>query len=77
MVALDVLSFAVFAVPQICLYAGQGENLVLAAQRVQPVVLPWNEPPGFVKGGLHGKLVMFKGHICSYWESKNQGVLRK
>ena len=34
-----------------------------AIQRVQPVVLPGNEPPGFVKGGLHGKLVMLKGQI--------------
>ena len=25
------------------------------------VILPEYEPPGFVKGGLHGKLVMLKG----------------
>ena len=62
-VALDVLPFAVLAVPQVCPYAGQGKILVPAVQRVQPVVLPGNEPPGFIKGGLHGKLVMLKGQI--------------
>ena len=62
-VALNVLPFAVLAVPQICPYAGQGKILTPAIQRVQPVVLPGNEPFGFVKGGLHGKLVMLKGQI--------------
>ena len=62
-VALDVLPFAVLAIPQIFPDAGQGKILVPAVQRVQPVVLPGNEPPGFIKGGLHGKLVMLKGEI--------------
>ena len=28
-----------------------------------PIFRPEYEPPGFVKGGLHGKLVMLKGQI--------------
>ena len=32
-----------------------------AVQRGYPIILPEYEPPGFVKGGLHGKLVMLKG----------------
>ena len=35
--------------------------LVAAVQRGYPIILPEYEPPGFVKGGLHGKLVMLKG----------------
>ena len=62
-VALNVLPFAVLAVPQSCPYAGPGKILTPTIQRVQPVVLPGNEPLGFVKGGLHGKLVMLKGQI--------------
>ena len=41
-VALDVLPFAVLAVPQICPDTGQGKIFLPAVQRIQPVVLPGN-----------------------------------
>ena len=44
---------------------GQGEILTPAVQRVQPEILPEDKPPGFVKGGLHGKLVMLNDKAYS------------
>ena len=60
-VALDVLPFAVLAVPQICPHTGNGEILAPAVEGRNAVVLPRYQPPVFIKGGLHGKLVMLKG----------------
>ena len=40
---------------------GNGKIFLAAVQRGYSVILPKYEPPGFVKGGLHGKLVMLKG----------------
>ena len=44
-------------------YTGNGKILVAAVQRGYSIVLPEHEPPVFIKGGLHGKLVMFKGEV--------------
>ena len=43
------------------LVAQYGKIFLAAVQRGYPIILPEYEPPGFVKGGLHGKLVMLKG----------------
>ena len=43
------------------LTAEYGKIFLAAVQRGYSVILPEYEPPGFVKGGLHGKLVMLKG----------------
>ena len=62
-VAFHIVPLAVLAVPQICPDTGKGKILVPAVQRVQPIILPGDKPPGFVKGGFHGKLVMLKGQV--------------
>ena len=43
--------------------AGNGKILPVAVQRGQPVVLAGDKPAGFIKDGLHGKLVMLKEKI--------------
>ena len=60
-VAFHIFSFLVFAVSEICPHTGNGKIFLAAVQRGYSVILPEYEPPGFVKGGLHGKLVMLKG----------------
>ena len=59
-VALYVLPFLVLAVLEIRAHTRYGKILAAAIQRGNAVVLPENEPPVFIKGGLHGKFVMFK-----------------
>ena len=60
-VAFHIFPFLVFAVSEICPHTGNGKIFLAAVQRGYSVILPEYEPPGFVKGGLHGKLVMLKG----------------
>ena len=61
MVAFHIFPFLVLAVLEICPHTGNGKIFLAAVQRGYSVILPGYEPPGFVKGGLHGKLVMLKG----------------
>ena len=60
-VAFHIFPFLVLAVSEICPHTGNGKIFLAAVQRGYPIILPEYEPPGFVKGGLHGKLVMLKG----------------
>ena len=60
-VAFHIFPFLVLAVSEICPHTGNGKIFLAAVQRGYSVILPEYEPPGFVKGGFHGKLVMLKG----------------
>ena len=60
-VAFHIFPFLVLAVSEICPHTGNGKIFLAAVQRGYPIILPEYEPPGFVKGRLHGKLVMLKG----------------
>ena len=62
-VAFHIFPFLVLAVSEICPHTGNGKIFLAAVQRGYSVILPEYEPPGFVKGGLHGKLVMLKGEV--------------
>ena len=53
----------VLPIAEIGAHTGNGKILVAAVQRGYSIVLPEHEPPVFIKGGLHGKLVMFKGEV--------------
>ena len=53
----------VFLIAEICPHTGNGKILPAAVQRGQPVVLAGDKPAGFIKDGLHGKLVMLKEKI--------------
>ena len=60
-VAFHIFPFLVLAVSEICPHTGNGKFFLAAVHSGYSVVLPEYEPPGFVKGGFHGKLVMLKG----------------
>ena len=60
-VAFHIFPLLIFAVAEIGAHTGNGKIFLAAVQRGYSVILPEYEPPGFVKGGLHGKLVMLKG----------------
>jgi hypothetical protein len=60
-VALYVLPFLVLAVFEIGAHTRYGEILAAAIQRGNAVIVTGDKPPVFIKGGLHGKLVMLKG----------------
>ncbi len=62
-VAFHIFPFLVLAVSEICPHTGNGKIFLAAVQRGYSVILPEYEPPGFVKGGLHGKLVMLKCEV--------------
>ena len=60
-VALYVLPFLVLAVFQIGAHTRYGEILPAAIKGRNAVIITGDKPPVFIKGGLHGKLVMLKG----------------
>ena len=60
-VTFHIFPFLVLAVSEICPHTGNGKIFLAAVQRCYSVIVPRHKPPGFVKGGLHGKLVMLKG----------------
>ena len=60
-VAFHIFPLLVFAIAEIGAHTGNGKILAAAVQRGNAVILPRNKPPGFIKGGAHGKLVMLKG----------------
>ena len=62
-VAFYIFPLLVLPIAEIGAHTGNGKILVAAVQRGYSVVLPEHEPPVFIKGGLHGKLVMFKGEV--------------
>ena len=62
-VAFHIFPFLVLPIAEIGAHTGNSKILVAAVQRGKAVVLTGNKPPVFIKGGLHGKLVMFKGEV--------------
>lgn len=61
--AFHIFPLLVLAVSEIGTHTRNGKIFLAAVQRGYPIVLPENEPPGFIKRWLHGKLVMLKGQI--------------
>ncbi len=59
-VALYVLPLLVLAVFEIGAHTGDCKIFITAIQRGNAVIVTGNKPPIFIKGGLHGKLVMLK-----------------
>ena len=59
-VAFHIFPPLVLPIAEICPHTGNGKILPAAVQRGQPVVLAGDKPAGFIKDGLHGKLVMLK-----------------
>ena len=62
-VAFHIFPLLVFPIAEIGAHTGNGKILAAAVQSGKPIVLAGNKPPGFIKGGAHGKLVMLKGQI--------------
>ena len=62
-VAFHIFPPLVLPVAEICPHTRNGKILPAAVQRGQPVVLAGNKPAGFIKDGLHGKLVMLKKQV--------------
>ena len=61
--AFHIFPPLVLPVAEIGAHIGNGKIFVAAVQRGHPVILAGDQPPLFVKGGLHGKLVMLKEKI--------------
>ena len=62
-VTFYIFPLLVLPIAEIGAHTGNGKIFAAAVQRCNSVVLPKHEPPVFIKGGLHGKLVMFKGEV--------------
>ena len=62
-VAFYIFPLLVLSVSEICPHTRNGKIFVAAVQRGHPVILAGDQPPLFVKGGLHGKLVMLKKQV--------------
>ncbi len=62
-VAFHIFPPLVFLIAEICPHTRNGKILPAAVQRGQPVVLAGDKPAGFIKDGLHGKLVMLKKQV--------------
>ena len=62
-VALYVLPFLVFPIAEICPHTGDSKIIAPAVEGRNAVVLPRYKPPGFIKDGLYGKLVMLEQQI--------------
>ena len=62
-VAFHIFPPLVLLIAEICPHTGNGKILPAAVQRGQPVVLAGDKPAGFIKDGLHGKLVMLKQQV--------------
>ena len=62
-VAFHIFPPLVFLIAEIGPHTRNGKILPVAVQRGQPVVLAGDKPAGFIKDGLHGKLVMLKKQV--------------
>ena len=62
-VAFHIFPPLVFLIAEIGPHTRNGKILPVAVQRGQPVVLAGDKPAGFIKDGLHGKLVMLKQQV--------------
>ena len=62
-VAFHIFPLLIFAVAEIGAHTGNGKIFFAAVQRGDSVILPRHKTTRFIKGGLHGKLVMLKGQI--------------
>ena len=61
--AFHIFPPLVLPVAEIGAHIGNGKVFVAAVQRGDSVILPRHKTTRFIKGGLHGKLVMLKGQI--------------
>ena len=73
-VAFHIFPPLVLPVAEICPHTRNGKILAAAVQCGQPVVLTGDKPAGFIKNGLHGKLVMLKKQVL--FGGSVVGVLR-
>ena len=62
-VAFHIFPFLVFLIVEIGSHTGNSEILAPTVEGRNVVVLPRYQPPVFIKGGLHGKLVMLKCEV--------------
>ena len=62
-VAFHIFPFLVFLIAEISPHTGNSEILAPTVEGRNAVILPRYQPPVFIKGGLHGKLVMLKGEV--------------
>jgi hypothetical protein len=62
-VAFHIFPFLVFLIAEIGPHTGNSEILAPAVEGRNAVILPRYQPPVFIKGGLHGKLVMLKCEV--------------
>ena len=62
-VAFHIFPFLVFLIAEIGSHTGNSEILAPAVEGRNAVILPRYQPPVFIKGGFHGKLVMLKCEI--------------
>ena len=62
-VAFHIFPFLVFLIAEISPHTGNSEILAPAVEGRNAVILPRYQPPVFIKGGLHGKLVMLKCEV--------------
>ncbi len=62
-VAFHIFPFLVFLIAEISPHTGNSEILAPTVEGRNAVILPRYQPPVFIKGGLHGKLVMLKCEI--------------
>ena len=62
-VRLHIFPFLVLAIVEIGAHTGNGKIFLAAVQRGKTVVLTGDKLPVFIKGGLHGKLVMLKSKV--------------
>ena len=62
-VGLHIFPLLVLAIAEIGAHTGNGKIFPAAVQSGKAVVLTGDKPPVFIKGGLHGKLVMLKSKV--------------
>ena len=62
-VTFHIFPLLVLPIAEICPHTGNGKILRAAVQCGQTVVLARDKPAGFIKDGLHGKLVMLKKQV--------------
>ena len=73
-VAFHIFPPLVLLIAEICPHIRNGKIFPAAVHRGQPVVLAGDKPAGFIKDGLHGKLVMLKQQVL--FGSSVVGVFR-
>ena len=60
---IEAVPLLVLPIAEIGAHTGYGKIFIAAVQRGKAIVLTGDKPPVFIKGRLHGKLVMLKGKV--------------